>query len=282
MPDAKRKIVRVFPRRTNASPTDELAYFGEPTMFVEADEVHISVTFTYDINRAEYLAEQWQQIGSVKLGGPAFNQPSGAFIPGLYLRNGYVITSRGCPNRCWFCSVWKREPKLIELPICDGVNVLDDNLLACSEQHIRNVFAMLKRQHGAKQFTGGLDAKLLLPWHIDLLLDLKSKQMFFSFDTKDDYEPLRIASLMLREAGFTRNQMRAYCLIGFPGDRFEKAEFRLNQCIELGFFPMAMLFRNYKGNVDINWFRFQKEWARPYIIATKIKLRAKGQCWIHR
>ena len=38
----------------------------------------------------------------------------GDFVPGRYLAPGYVITSRGCPNRCWFCSVWRREGALRE------------------------------------------------------------------------------------------------------------------------------------------------------------------------
>ncbi|GMO33889.1 MAG: hypothetical protein Ta2B_14360 [Termitinemataceae bacterium] len=32
------KIIRVFPRRTNATPTDTDAYIGSPDMFVEADK----------------------------------------------------------------------------------------------------------------------------------------------------------------------------------------------------------------------------------------------------
>jgi len=45
------KIVRVFPRRTTATPTDEMAFVGDPpppAFRPEADEVHISCTFTWD------------------------------------------------------------------------------------------------------------------------------------------------------------------------------------------------------------------------------------------
>lgn len=41
------KLTRVFPRKTKATPDDALAYFGPPDLFAEADEVHVSVTFTY-------------------------------------------------------------------------------------------------------------------------------------------------------------------------------------------------------------------------------------------
>jgi len=266
------RIARVFPRRTKATPIDHLVYVDcEPGLFPpEVDEVHVSVAFTWDKERAEQLAEAWSFVAPVRIGGPAFNQPGAAFEPGKYVRLGYVITSRGCPNRCWFCSVWRREPALTELPIVDGYNVLDDNLLACSERHIRSVFAMLMRQkRGLVEFTGGLEAKRLQAWHVELLSKLLPAQMFFAYDTPDDEEPLRNASAMLREAGFTRHRMRCYCLIGGPRDTMEAADERLRLCVELGFFPMAMLWRDEKGVTDPAWRAFQREWARPALIYRK-------------
>lgn len=42
------KIIRVFPTKTNATPDDELVRIREvPSLFDEADEVHISVAFTW-------------------------------------------------------------------------------------------------------------------------------------------------------------------------------------------------------------------------------------------
>jgi hypothetical protein len=264
------QIIRVFPRRTKATPTDTMAFVGPPDMFAEADAVHISVAFTWDIPEAERLAEQWRHVAPVTIGGPALNTEGHAFTPGMYLRQGYVITSRGCPNRCWFCSVWKREGTAIqELPIQDGWNVLDDNLLACSESHIRAVFAMLKRQAERPQFTGGLEAARLKPWHVDLLRDLKPKQIFFAYDTPDDLEPLRNAGRALLEAGFTiaSHTLRAYVLIGWPRDSFVAAEKRLQDTMAAGFIPMAMLYRDANGATSQEWRTLQRQWARPAIIA---------------
>lgn len=124
------KITRVFPRRTAATPEDPYAFTGPPPCgeLPDISEVHISVTFTYDMQKAERLADMWSATGlPVRMGGPAFCEPGGAFVPGRYLKYGYVITSRGCPNRCWFCSVPKREGGVLrELPITSGWNVLDE------------------------------------------------------------------------------------------------------------------------------------------------------------
>jgi len=99
------RIIRVFPRKTKATPDDALAYFGPPHRRAEADEIHVSVTFNYDKQWAEHLAEQWRHVAPVKIGGVAYGDRGEEFVPGRYVRPGYVFTSRGCPRRCWFCSV---------------------------------------------------------------------------------------------------------------------------------------------------------------------------------
>lgn len=76
------RLARVFPRRTKASPDDELAFFDSPDLLVEADEVHIDVTFTADKARAEELAEDWRFVAPVQIGGVAYGDPGAEFVPG--------------------------------------------------------------------------------------------------------------------------------------------------------------------------------------------------------
>lgn len=269
------QIIRVFPRKTNATPDDDLVRIGtEPGLFDEADEVHVSVTFTWDLPLAEKLVKAWSCVAPVRIGGPATGERGGEFVPGRYVRQGYVLTSRGCPNSCWFCAVPKREGDIRELPITEGWNLLDDNLLACSQQHQQQVFAMLKRnkKNGPLQFTGGLEAKRLEQWHVDALRDLKPKQMFFAYDTPDDLEPLQQAGRMLLNAGFTTasHALRAYVLVGWPKDTFDAADERMRQTVAAGFMPMAMLYRDTAGHRKQEWMRWQRQWARPAIIASRI------------
>ncbi|MDZ4341327.1 MAG: hypothetical protein U1E51_02685 [Candidatus Binatia bacterium] len=269
------EIIRVFPRKTKATPIDDLVRIGKgPDLFDEADQVHVSVAFTWDIPLAEKLARQWRDVAPVTIGGPALNERGGEFLPGMYLKPGYVITSRGCPNRCWFCSVPKREGgEIRELPITDGHNILDDNLLACSSRHIEAVFAMLRRQKEPIEFTGGLEAALLKPWHAEELNKLRIKQMFFAYDTPDDWEPLQSAAVILSNAGFaldprghSRRLLRCFVLCGFKGDTIPKAEKRMVETRRIGFLPMAMLWKDETGKRDPEWAKFQREWARPAII----------------
>ena len=238
----------------------------------EVDEVHISVTFTYDREKAEKLAYQWEVLGvPVKVGGPAYDDPGGEFEPGMYIKRGYTMTSRGCNNNCWFCMVPKREGGIRELKITDGYNLLDSNLLQCSDEHINAVFDMMARQSQKPLFTGGLEARQLKSWHCKRLKEIGTRRAYFAYDTPDDLEPLIEAGKMMMEAGFTRSShaLCCYCLVGYKGDTFEKAEKRILQAMEAGFTPFAMLYRDKQGNVEKEWTKFQREWARPAIIYGK-------------
>ena len=274
-----RRLVRVFPRKTRATPDDTLAYCGKPDLFAEADEVHVSVTFTYDKDKAERLAEEWNRVAPTEIGGVAYGDPGEDFIPGRYIRHGYTFTSRGCPRRCWFCSVWKRDPMPRLLPIQDGWNILDDNLLACPRKHIEAVFGMLQRQTRRVEFTGGLDALALEDYHVGLLADLRPRpNCFFAYDPGDSLETLKYAARRLTEAGFTArsHRLRCYVLIGYPGDSLAFAEKRLRDTLRIGFTPMAMLWRpeTQQHMPDRDWKSLQRCWARPAIIHSV----TRGEC----
>lgn len=274
------RIIRIFPRRTKATPDDPLALAAtEPRFTDEADEVHVSVLFSEDIPAAERIAEVWRHVAPVKIGGPAYKARGGDFVPGLYVKKGYVITSRGCPNSCWFCAAWRNEGRTVrELPITEGHNLLDNNILACSDSHIKSVFAMLaegkKKFHKPVEFTGGLEAARLKQWHVDALRELKPKQLFFAYDTPDDLEPLRVAGKMLLDAGFTRasKSLRCYVLCGFEGDTINLAQKRMIDTQKAGFVPMAMYFldpKSGKTEVPGDWKKWKRQWIRPAMMPTK-------------
>jgi hypothetical protein len=275
-PSVGKRIIRVFPRRTRATPDDPLAYVGPPDLFAEADEVHVSVTFTWHKERAEQLALAWEVVAPVKVDGVAYGNRGEEFVPGRYIRPGYTFTSRGCPRRCWFCSVWKRDPlPRLLTPIVPGWNILDDNLLACPRPHVEAVFAMLRQQGRRIEFTGGLEALSLQDYQVGLLADLRPRpNCFWAYDPGDEFETLQSAARRLIAAGFTArsHRLRCYVLIGQPQDTFSEAEKRLRQMLSIGFTPMAMLWRpddkpaQRKHERGEDWRRFQRRWARPAII----------------
>ena len=268
------RLIRVFPRRTKATPIDPLVAVNRPPgLFDEADRIHVSVSFTWDLPRAEQLAEDWRVVAPVEIGGPALGTRGEEFVPGRYLRLGYTITSRGCPNRCWFCRVWRAEVSIRELPIRDGSNVLDDNLLACSEGHVRSVFEMLARQPRPILFTGGLEAARLEPWAVALLRDLHPDKLYFAYDGPDDLEPLRRAGGMLLDAGVPQSRLYSYVLCGYPGDTTNEAARRMHEAWEAGFMPFAMFYRSTTRvrPPSIEWRLFTRRYARPALARRELR-----------
>lgn len=259
-------MIRVFPSKTAATPDDARAFVGDPPYLPhEVEKVLVSVTFSWDRAEGERLANVWRAVCGcpVDIGGPAFGDRGDGFEPGMFLKSGYVITSRGCPNACWFCDVPKREGDIRELPVTDGWNVLDSNLLACSEAHQDAVFAMLAKQPRRPVFTGGLEAKRITPSIAAKLRAIRTDRLFCAYDTADDLEPLMGAGAILLAAGFSKkHHLHAYVLCGYPKDTAAKAEERMLQAWAAGFHPMAMLWRDPSKE---DWPKFSRKWARPAI-----------------
>lgn len=269
------RLLRVFPRKTTVTPDDENVRFGMPTFLDEADEIHVDCTFEWDKPLAEFLANQWQKIAPVKIGGVAYGDRGSIFTPGLYLKRGCVITSRGCSNKCWFCQVWRKEGNEIrELPVTQGWNLMDNNILACSPSHQEQVFSMLSRQKERCSLSGGLEAARLTAWHIDWLLKLKPKMMWFAYDIPEDLEHLRIVSKMLHDAGLLpSHKVGCYVLCGWENDSIDAAEIRCIDTAKLGFFPQAMLYDDgllFNPVLRKKWQKWRRGWVNKSIVGSKM------------
>ena len=258
----------MFPRRTRATPLDELAFVGSPPLYrPEADEVHISVAFTWDREWAMKLAAEWGHYYPTRIAGPALGtMPANGFTPGMYLKPGYTITSRGCPNRCPWCLVPGVEGGLREIePVPEGHNVLDNNLLACSDAHIEAVFGMLAAQKRRIQFTGGLEADRVTPSIVEDLRSLRIAQLFLAYDAEARWTATLKAIKRLRLAGLRLRQLRCFVLAGRGDDTPEAAEERCKRVLAAGALPFMMLYQppdRYIGYSDA-WRRTRRKWTRP-------------------
>jgi len=260
-------ILRVFPRETSYTPTDELVMIGEPPMpelIPEHDEVHISCTFTWDMDRAEELAFQWESATDkpVKIGGPAYKSPVVGFTPGLYVRRGVVFTSRGCNNNCRFCGVRSIEGTLVELPVYEGNIIQDNNFLQCSRQHKDKVFEMLRTQRGIS-FRGGLQCNLIDDHFIENIQQLRIAELWLACDTDKSLPAFKEACAKLTKAGFNRNKIKCYSLIGHD---MEAEEARNREIFIAGAMPFSQLERDFtrkKTEYSPEWKAFERQWQRP-------------------
>lgn len=269
------KIARVFPTKTSMSPTDPDAYFDVPDLFTpHYDEVHISVTFTWDIKKAYKLEYEWQKhTKKILVGGVAINGESDQpFQAGLYLRQGITITSRGCPNNCSFCMVRQGIIEFDNFP--EGNIIQDNNILACSDRHWQLVVSMLKKQK-LIEFKGGLEKHRITPKIAEDLRGLRIKSLWLACDSPNDIKPLEKAVRILHKAGFRHEQIYCYVLIGH---NLREENERLEKCLNLftyfdeennerymGVKPFAQLFRDKIDKIKYSreYKQFARKWSRP-------------------
>lgn len=268
-------IARVFPRRTSATPIDDLAVVGMPGLFrPEADEVHISCTFTWDKPEAERLRAAWEHFypGRVRIGGPAYESPADGFTPGRYVKAGMTFTSRGCIRHCPFCFVPRREGKLRLLPIVPGWDIQDNNLLACPRPHVEAVLDMLNTQPKPARFTGGIDARLVQPWFAERLGKMRVQILYTSFDAPKERPAVERAVKILRDAGLSQRKVGCYVLVGYKGDTQDAATGRLEWVKEIGGMPFAMFYRpadELRFKIPRDWQGLVRSWSRPAAIFAK-------------
>ncbi|MCJ7829330.1 MAG: hypothetical protein MUP81_06290 [Dehalococcoidia bacterium] len=266
------KIIRVFPRRTKMTPTDDYAFVGYPPMIrPKTDEVHVSCAFTWDREETIKLVHAWSQYyNSVRFGGCAFDDPCDGFTPGRYVRQGIIFTSRGCNNQCPWCLVPSREGKIREIEIQEGKIIQDNNFLQCNKSHRNKVFEMLKTQRQI-EFSGGLDSRLMTDDIADQIRGLRIKQIFLACDTDAGLKPLEKAVKCLQ---MSRNKLRCYVLLAFDGETISHAEERLRIVYELGCLPFAQLYQPLGQMIEYSqeWKDLNRNWSRPAITKTMMEV----------
>ena len=269
-----KQIIRVFPQRTSYTPTDDYVFIGEPPgLFIPPhEEVHISCLFTWDMGRCLDLAFQWKGCTDkpVICGGPAFISPCNDFIPGIYVKSGITFTSRGCNNSCPWCVVPEYEGTLRELPITPGNIIQDNNFLQCSKAHKDKVFDMLKAQRGIC-FKGGLQCNLIDSHFIDAVCGLRLSELWLACDTDGDIPAFWDAAVKLTKAGFNREKIKCYALIG---DDMEANEWRLRLIYKAGAMPFAQLYQplgDVRKEYSADWKKFHRMWSRPAAIVAHME-----------
>lgn len=272
-----KKVLRVFIRKTSQTPDDDYVRIGMPDLFMPKDvkKVHISTIFSWDKEEALILQKNYQQYyPKVIVGGPAFANGSynPKFIPGRYVKKGITITTRGCNFNCPWCLVPKYEGRFREINIEAGNIIQDNNILLANREHLQKVFQMLRTQKQIR-FLGGLDKRLLLDWHIEELRSLKIKELWLSFDSWSSKISFVRVMKRLKKAGFSRNQIRCYVLVGF-NEPIQAGEGRLRFVYNCGALPYAQNYqpisgkKRFAGETSREDNLFVRKWSRPAIIKT--------------
>jgi len=125
-------------------------------------------------------------------------------------RTAYGFITRGCPNKCYWCVVPKKEGKVHPYMDVDEIAqhgerpylvLMDNNVLAC-DYGIEQIRKIVERGYHV-DFNQGLDARLVTPDIADLLAKVKwIKNIRFGCDTPKQVEECQRVVDMLNERGF--------------------------------------------------------------------------------
>lgn len=177
--------------------------------FDEYDVVYMSKVFSFTEDSRQYMtnAKEIRKGGtgyslSVKLDEAIeFVTPDYSIYPKIDDRTAYGFLTRGCPNRCKWCVVPRKEGGIkpymdVEEIAVDGRNelyLMDNNILAC-DYGLEQIEKIIRMNEGRKKkikvdFNQGLDARLVTDEIAKMLSRLKwIKRIRFGYDTPKQIE----------------------------------------------------------------------------------------------
>ena len=224
-----------------------------------------SVEFTAD-------AESTAHAGTVIRGGTGYSLSDTLpfdfehAVPdyGLYgLREAVGFLTRGCPNRCPFCIVSRKEG-CASKPVAElsefwtgqkRITLYDPNILACAERE--RLFLQLAGSNAKVRFEQGLDARLIDSDSVGLLKRIKTNELFFAWDLEKNTERIT-KGLLAFKAAFPDKQprdLKVYVLVNYDTD-FKFDIHRIEWLKANGFNPYVMIYN--KFDCHIKYRRLQR------------------------
>lgn len=173
--------------------------------YIHADEVEKGGT-GYDLHKT--LPEEIDRL-----------QPDYSIYPQIDSKTAYGFLTRGCPNRCRWCIVPKKEGAIkpymdVEDIAVEGRTnlVLMDNNVLASDYGLTQIEKIVKRKYKV-DFNQALDARLVTDDIARLLAKVKwIKRIRFGCDTPGQIAECERAISLLRGHGFT-GEVFLYCIL---------------------------------------------------------------------
>lgn len=251
---------------------DEVEWYSP---FEHYDKVYAAKVFSFTPDYGYYI-----NADEVERGGTGYDiqkclpkeietvQPDYSIYGSIEKNVAYGFLTRGCPNRCKWCIVPKKEGKIspymdVEEIAIDGRNnlILMDNNVLASDYGISQIEKIVKRKYRV-DFNQGLDARLVTPEIAELLSKVKwIKRIRFGCDTPGQIDDCERAISLLEKNGF-KGEYFFYCILL---DDFDEAFRRVNHWKQRGgrFYPHCQPYRdvNNPHQVIPQWQKDMASWA---------------------
>lgn len=188
----------------------------------------------------------------------------------------YGYLSRGCPRRCEFCIVSKKEGcksyKVADLKEFwsgqKNIVLCDPNILACAQW--KDLLTQLIRSNATIDFHQGLDIRLMTPEKIKYLNRIKIREIHFAWDKYEDKD------LVLRKlkqfAKLYRKKLHAcntivYTIVNY-NTTFEQDLERVYTLRELGYWAYIMIYD--KAHCDVKY-KDLSRWVNNRFVFSQVK-----------
>lgn len=154
----------------------------------------------------------------------------------------WVFTTRGCPNKCAYCTVWRIEKENWVNPEWKSLvsknskilSLLDNNISSSKIEHIQDIVDFTSKRKLRLLIESGVDCKYVTKELADQLSKIKYARhgMRTAFDRIEEDGIFQNAALTLQNSGINPEDMMAYVLFNFT-DKPHEAEYRTEQCYKL-------------------------------------------------
>ena len=213
--------------------------------FDKYDIVYMSKIFSFTPDYGQYMTNTTQ----ICKGGTGYDiystlpeeigliKPDYSIYPSIGHKTSYGFLTRGCPNKCKWCIVPKKEGDIkpymdVEEIAIDGRNelILMDNNILASDHGIEQIEKIIKMNEGRKKkikvdFNQGLDARLVTDEIAKMLSRLKwIKSIRFGCDTPKQIEECEKACALIDKYGY-KGEYFFYCILF---DDFDESFSRVN------------------------------------------------------
>lgn len=258
------------------------------TPFDEYDKVYMAKVFSYTEDYGQYITNAKEVIK----GGTGYDltttlpdeidrlQPDYSIYPSIDKKTAYGFLTRGCPNRCKWCVVPKKEGKVKPYMDVDDIAIdgrtnlvlMDNNILA-SDYGLQQIQKIIDRRYRV-DFNQALDARLVTPEIAKLLAQVRWLTFVrFGCDTPKQIKDCERAMELIDDH---RKVPGSYLMYTMISDDMEEAyrrlsHFRGNKRVRV----VAQPFRdiNNPHQVIPQWQQDMARWAmrREFWIASDFK-----------
>ena len=175
--------------------------------------------------------------------------PDYSLYPHLTKDTAFGFLTRGCPRGCSFCIVAGKEGRCSR-KVADlsefwhgqkKIVLCDPNILACPDW--KDLLTQLRDSHAVIDINQGLDIRMITPEKMDLLNQIKIKQIHFAWDRYQDKDIILPKFKMFSELSRMHHMkdIIVYTIVNFDTTLEQDLE-RIYTLREMGFWAYVMVY----------------------------------------